>query len=283
MTNTLYNVYLNLHTRKYFEQYNILFSYPNYVDIKNLKEKLSFYENIRVEPYCAFLGKRTLHTMGSFSYTHSSLPEDTIVGRYCSISSSVATMGLNHPLNRISTSSFTYDRSFEIFNKAFSDYKVSFEPKKFKLQDKGPIIIEHDVWIGEGAVLAKGITIGTGSAIGAKAVVTKDVPPYAVVVGNPARIVKYRFDNQTIVRLLNSRWWDFDFTIFNSVDIEANISDLLDALEAKNVESPIPLYIPNVLTGAELYNSSKEQIFTKNSYFFNNIKNKLRTIRGVKQ
>lgn len=283
MINTLHSVYVNSKTIQYLDKYNILCSYPNYLKNQRIPNKLSFYENIKIEPYCAFLGGRTLHTMGSFSYTHSSLPEDTIVGRYCSISSSVETMGLNHPLNRISTSSFTYDHSFEIFNKAFNDYKVSFEPKNFQLQDKGPIIIEHDVWIGEGAVLAKGITIGIGSVIGAKAVVTKDVPPYAVVVGNPARVVKYRFDDQTIIRLLNSRWWNFDFTIFDSVDIEDNIYDLLDALEAKNVKSPIPLYIPNVLKGTELYNSSKEQIFTKNSCFFNNIKNKLRTIRGVKQ
>ena len=72
---------------------------------------------------------------------------------------------------------------------------------------KGDIVVGSDVWIGFGVTLLSGVTVGHGAIVGAKAVVAKSVPPYAVVVGNPARIVKYRFDNDTIRALLGLEWW----------------------------------------------------------------------------
>jgi acetyltransferase-like isoleucine patch superfamily enzyme len=72
------------------------------------------------------------------------------------------------------------------------------------------ITIGSDVWIGRDAVLLGGIEIGHGAIVGAYAVVAKDVPPYAVVVGNPARVIRYRFDQPTINRLLALRWWEWD-------------------------------------------------------------------------
>lgn len=94
----------------------------------------------------------------------------------------------------------------------------SFHPDAKKLVDlgntdgphatsKGDIVVGSDVWIGYGVTLLSGITIGHGAIVGARAVVAKSVPPYAVVVGNPARIVKYRFDNDTIAELLSLEWW----------------------------------------------------------------------------
>ncbi|MGH9084630.1 MAG: CatB-related O-acetyltransferase [Acidimicrobiales bacterium] len=75
---------------------------------------------------------------------------------------------------------------------------------------KGDVIIGNDVWIGTGALILSGVTIGDGSVIGAGAVVGRSVPPYAVVVGNPAEVVRKRFDEHTIGRLLRIRWWDWD-------------------------------------------------------------------------
>lgn len=68
--------------------------------------------------------------------------------------------------------------------------------------------IGHDVWIGSSAVVIAGVTVGHGAVIGAGAIVTKDVPPYAIVVGNPARVLRYRFEPDVIEKLLASRWWD---------------------------------------------------------------------------
>jgi virginiamycin A acetyltransferase len=74
---------------------------------------------------------------------------------------------------------------------------------------KGPIEVGDDVWLGQDAVVLSGVRIGHGAIVGTKAVVTKDVPPYAIVAGNPARVVKMRFDNQTVARLLELAWWDW--------------------------------------------------------------------------
>jgi serine acetyltransferase len=75
---------------------------------------------------------------------------------------------------------------------------------------KGDITIENDVWIGAKATVMSGIKIGNGAVVAAGSVVTKDVPPYAIVAGNPAKIVKYRFDESQIEKLLQISWWNWD-------------------------------------------------------------------------
>jgi serine acetyltransferase len=75
---------------------------------------------------------------------------------------------------------------------------------------KGDIIIENDVWIGAKATIMSGVRIGNGAIVAAGSVVSKDVPPYAIVAGNPAKIVKYRFDEEQIKKLLSICWWDWD-------------------------------------------------------------------------
>ena len=72
-------------------------------------------------------------------------------------------------------------------------------------------IIGHDTWIGHGAVIKPGLKIGHGAVVGSSSVVTKDVPDYAIVVGNPAKIIRYRFDEQTIKSLLHITWWLWDY------------------------------------------------------------------------
>jgi acetyltransferase-like isoleucine patch superfamily enzyme len=76
--------------------------------------------------------------------------------------------------------------------------------------DKGPTVIGNDVWIGKGATVLTGLTVGDGAVVGTRAVVTKSVPPYAIVAGNPARILRYRFDSDIRERLLALGWWDWD-------------------------------------------------------------------------
>lgn len=73
---------------------------------------------------------------------------------------------------------------------------------------KGDVVIGNDVWIGHGACLLSGVTIGDGAVVGAWAVVAKDIPPYAIAVGNPARVIKYRFSEDVIKRLMEVKWWD---------------------------------------------------------------------------
>jgi acetyltransferase-like isoleucine patch superfamily enzyme len=73
---------------------------------------------------------------------------------------------------------------------------------------KEPVVIGNDVWIGTGAIILRGLSVGDGAVIGAGAVVTKDVPPYAIVAGNPARVIKYRFEEAVIKRIQASKWWE---------------------------------------------------------------------------
>ena len=120
------------------------------------------------------------------------------VGSFCSIASGVKIGGMAHPLHFVSTSS------------VFLSHKDSVKAK-FGRHDYLPkiqTIIGHDVWIGEGAFIKAGVNIGIGAVVGMGAVVTKDVEPYAIVAGNPARVIKKRFNDEVAKKLLDSKWWE---------------------------------------------------------------------------
>lgn len=112
------------------------------------------------------------------------------IGDFCSIGSEVLIGPGEHDLSKISSSALFYENCLA------------------DLTRKGPTVIENDVWIGARAIIRRGLTIGHGAVIGAGAVVTKDVPAFAVVVGVPARIIKYRFEPSQQDLILQSKWWE---------------------------------------------------------------------------
>jgi len=121
-----------------------------------------------------------------------------VIGKFCSISGNVTIfLGGEHRYDWVTTF------PFNIFFKEFSYIKG--HPAT-----KGNVIIGNDVWIGAHALILSGVKIGDGAVIGARSVVTKDVEPYAIVAGNPARIIGMRFDQETINSLLKIKWWDWD-------------------------------------------------------------------------
>jgi chloramphenicol O-acetyltransferase type B len=117
------------------------------------------------------------------------------IGAYCSIAPCEIFLGGNHHMEW--TSQYPFRSIWNLENRDEDGW------------GKGDITIGNDVWIGNASVLLSGVTIGDGAVIGARAVVSRDVNPYAVVVGNPAREVKRRFDEATVKHLLDLRWWDW--------------------------------------------------------------------------
>ncbi len=130
--------------------------------------------------------------------------------------------GANHKLSGFST------YPFQIFGKGWE--KVM--PDTTDLPFKGDTEIGHDVWIGYDATIMPGVKIGHGAVIASKSVVTSDVPPYSIVGGNPAQLIKKRFDDQTIQNLLEIAWWDWDAEKITA-NLEAIVGNDLTALKAQ--------------------------------------------------
>lgn len=153
--------------------------------------------------------------IGEHTYTQASghIYRDTIIGRYCSIANNASIGVLHHRMESLSTHPFQYESRFN------STIKTS--PERQENKNRGyRTKIGNDVWIGENTVILTGKTIGDGAVIGAGAVVTKDVPPYAIVGGVPAKIIRYRFDEPTIKELLELQWWNLEPEEMAGVDFK---------------------------------------------------------------
>jgi len=124
-----------------------------------------------------------------------------VIGKFCALASGTTFImnGANHRMSGPSTF------PFPIFGGAWAEHMDLLAD----LPIKGDTIVGHDVWFGYQSTIMPGVNIGHGSIVASKSVVTKDVPPYAIVGGNPATIVGYRFDEDTIKRLLDIAWWDW--------------------------------------------------------------------------
>ena len=131
------------------------------------------------------------------------------IGKFCSIASHVCINPGNHPMDRVTQHHSTYRRVEYGFDT--EDDHAFFQWRRDHVCAVG-----HDVWIGHGAVIMPGMSIGTGAVIGSSAVVTKDVAPYSIVVGVPARPVRKRFDDATVAALLRIAWWDWDRAVLAS-------------------------------------------------------------------
>ncbi|MGJ0308727.1 CatB-related O-acetyltransferase [Aliarcobacter cryaerophilus] len=122
------------------------------------------------------------------------------IGSFTSIANGVIIGGGMHPISWVGTSPVFYKGRDSVKTK-FSEYEREYVKKT---------IIGNDVWIGNNCLIKQGVIVGNGAVVGMGSVVTKDVEPYNIVAGNPAKLIRKRFDDDTIQRLLNSKWWELD-------------------------------------------------------------------------
>lgn len=143
--------------------------------------------------------------IGNYTYvSYNSKISNTVIGKFCSIGPNfIAGWGI-HPTHGISTHPMFYS------TKKQNGMTLSTD-NKFK--EQAPIKIGNDVFIGMNTIVLDGVEIGDGAVIGAGAVVTKDIPPYAIAVGNPIKVIKYRFEDPTIDNILKIKWWEKEETL----------------------------------------------------------------------
>lgn len=153
-------------------------------------------EHTKVDVFSTVVGS----SMGKCSYIgeHSSVIF-TDIGRFCSISNYCAIGGGSHPTDWVSSS--------PVFNSSTSI--LHFNIGELEYNPFNRTTIQHDVWIGSHCLIKSGVTIGIGAVVGMGSVVTKDIGPYEIWAGNPAHLIRKRFDDETIERLLASHWWEW--------------------------------------------------------------------------
>ena len=182
--------------------------------------------------YRPMLGGREscgLAEIGAYSYSYSPLPEGIRIGRFCSISRGLTFIDSFHPTDQLTTSALLFRPANALYAPAVTGAVREFA-SGFAIMGRKPYPqIGHDVWIGQNVTLSMGIRIGHGAIIAADAVVTMDVPAYGVAAGNPARIVRMRFDDELIGRLLAAQWWNYDpAQVFETTDLKQSLSWIED-------------------------------------------------------
>lgn len=126
------------------------------------------------------------------------------IGRFCSIAADVSVAGVHHPLEWVSTNPFLYMASRGFVSRRHPP------PPTSSAERNASIEIQNDIWIGEGVKILRPVVLGHGCVIAAGAVVTRDVPPYAIVAGVPARVIRYRIPEELIPQMLSIAWWDWE-------------------------------------------------------------------------
>lgn len=169
-----------------------------------------------------------------FSYvSYNCTINNCVIGKFCSIAKGVK-IGLGkHPINFISTSPLFYSPNNPL---------KTVLSKKLMFEDNKSIVIGNDVWIGANVIVLDGVTIGNGAIIGANSVVNKDVLPYSIVGGVPAKEIKKRFSDEIIEKIQNSEWWQMPFHFFKQDEVKDFFSKPVDDYSIQRVIELINIY-----------------------------------------
>jgi acetyltransferase-like isoleucine patch superfamily enzyme len=153
------------------------------------------------------------------------------VGAYCSFGARTSINPFNHPMDWLSINEFQYHpNSFDWVPEYSQIKRLERTPDMYK-----QVSVGNDVWSGHNVNVMPGVNVGNGAILAAGSVVTKDVPPYAIVAGVPAKVIRYRFAEKTIERLLKARWWDLELSELSGLpfrDVERCL-DLVEEIRAR--------------------------------------------------
>lgn len=206
-----------------------------------------YYDVGRIGAFCYLGGKAS-----SFRHIES-------IGRFCSIAGNVVAGEMEHPLTHLSPHPI-FQGKWDVFGDYTKDYYIrnaqalaidrnSIAKSLGKAAEK--IRIGNDVWIGEGVLIRRGVTIGDGAVIGSRSVVTKDIPPYAIAVGAPARVVRLRFSEKIIARLLDLKWWDYGLSATEGASMNRVVS-AIRIMEENIASGRATLYTPPLHDAREI-------------------------------
>jgi len=191
-----------------------------------LNDVVHIHKSAVVEPFSTISQGSHFYSIGSFSSVSSVLPVKSVVGRYTSIGENLKVLGFRHPIEAVTTSSASFNFSRENVSSYFAFVEdrdgvilkpnsadVSVQPRNQTL------VIGNDVWIGSNVTISGGIKVGDGAIIAGNSLVTKDVPAYAIIGGNPAKIIKYRFPEAIIEKFKAIKWWEYELSDLYSLDL----------------------------------------------------------------
>lgn len=187
-------------------------------------DEICFRKDTVIEPYCGYFHGNVLFEIGSFSFSFT--PYNTAahgmeikVGRYCSIGGGGDITGPRHPIEAASASTAFFDRNVSFVTSFMRDTQLDDFPFLQRAQAKHAPILSNDVWIGANVTLNPGIRIGNGAVVAGNSVVTRDVPDYAIVGGNPAQFIRYRFAEEIRKELSEIQLWRFNLKDLSQFDL----------------------------------------------------------------
>lgn len=206
-------------------------------------QKLKFPRDWQTERYSSM--PRGGHAnFGSFTYCQSPRVAGWLdAGRYCSLASGMQRMGDSHPIDWASTSLWAYRANMR--DLARREFGREFDLRRFNASP-AKVTLGNDVWVGQNVLFKGGVRVGDGAVIAAGSVVTKDVEPYAIVGGAPARLIRHRFPPDVIEDMLRVKWWQYSFVDFAGFDVENPVRFLHQVEDAQ-----LPQFSPGRINIAE--------------------------------
>lgn len=193
----------------------------------------------------ATLAPMNLIQIGAFTGIYGGRLGHCRIGRYCSIASGVDIASDQHPINWMSSSMVQYVPNIHGWGDWLKRHDYAYYLPIASFSSNAQVEIGNDVWIGQGVFIKSGVKIGDGAIVGARTVVLNDIPPYSIVVGTPGVVKKMRYDQATIEKLLEIKWWNYNINSIEGIDFK-NVSSAIETMINKIKDKELLPYSPTV-------------------------------------